>query len=396
VACVILALALSIDLTFFLAKVLLVISQWSSFWPFYLIWYLGLRATDFLTDLAPLICFGGVFWAEITHTTSRERLVVWLSGRSIRRCLVPALIFGVAVGAIEVTLNLYLRPTAVMTMASNHLGFYGEHLDPRPQLDPQWFAAGNDLIQATVEPGTPPALHDIRVYRMDDSLALRSVFRAKIAKPLDDHVWLLSDGTRWSVTNLLDGSNTQKDTFVASDHEEAFAKLSLNLDLPAVWLNNSQTAPRYLPNKTFLEILKGAMHSDSDFRTWRQARFSLPIFCITMPIIAAILSIRFMSSGVALSTVCLIALMGYLANTAMKVFVLLGEHGYLAPLVASWSVPTVVAFICAAAATLGGRTKTCSVLNSAESRAVNSPAKAVAYRASLTDDTALQRQDYQS
>src|ERR1700685_3107143 len=78
--CAIIALAVSIDLTLFLSKVLAVVSEWPRFWGISVAWYVVLRATDFLAELLPLTCFVGVFWAEVVHTLSQERLVGWVGG----------------------------------------------------------------------------------------------------------------------------------------------------------------------------------------------------------------------------------------------------------------------------------------------------------------------------
>jgi lipopolysaccharide export system permease protein len=376
--CVILVLALSIDLTFFLTKILTTISQWSKFWPAYLAWFIGLRATDFLAELLPLISFGGVLWTEFAHTTSRERLVVWLSGRTLLQCLVPALVFGAAIGIVELALNLYLRPMSVMTMAANHLGIYGERFDSSPRPDPQWLAAGHDLVQAIVEPGQPPSLHAVRVYRMDGAFELRSVFRAKTAKPADDHAWMLTDGTRWRVGGEADGSPAQSGSF----SEESFAQQKLDLELAPVWVDNFRIPPRYLLNDVFLAIIKIGSPPNSEFRTWQQARYSIALFCAAMPLLAAVLWMLLMASDFNLVMMGLITLAGYLANTVMKVFILLGEHGYVTPIAAGWSLPAFVLLFCAAIAALKGGWQ---IPLAADSRALRSAQRRVASPAIRND-----------
>ena len=146
--CVVLVLALSIDLTLFLAKVVSTVSAWPGFLPLSLAWYILLRATDFLAELLPLACFIGVFCAEIAHTISHERLLVWLSGRRPRQCLVPVLIFGAIVGVIQGTLNIYLRPLAVMTMAVEKSRFIRRAVWAAPSAHPSM-----DCYGAEPDPG---------------------------------------------------------------------------------------------------------------------------------------------------------------------------------------------------------------------------------------------------
>ena len=178
-----------------------------------------------------------MFWAEIVHTNAQERLIVWLSGRAAQQCLVPVLTFGVIVGLMQFSLNVFFRPVAVMTMAADHLGSYGERFDPRPQPHPQWIAVGRDLIQAVIEPGSPPLLRDVRVYRMNDALVLRSFHLAKLAKPIDDHSWILIDGRRWTSPLGTQESRSFQDQSVFSGGDVQFDKEELDLKLAPAWIN---------------------------------------------------------------------------------------------------------------------------------------------------------------
>lgn len=354
VACAILVLALSIDLTLFLPKILVTIADWPNYSAVYLAWYLLLRATDFLAELLPLACFFGVLWAEIVHTMSQERLVVWLSGRAAQQCLVPVVLFGAMVGLAELALNIYLRPIAVMAMAVNHLGSYGERFDPRPLPHPQWFAAGRDLVQAIVVPGSPPTLRDVRVYRMDDAMALQTFFRARTAHPVDDRTWLLFDGYRW--TSPIDASGAKPAPAggkpIESDEEVPFAQERLDLRVAPIWINNFRIGARYLTNDVFTALGKAEFSPDSEFRTWKQVRYSLSLFCAAMPLLAASLSLLLMATEIRFAMVCFIAITGYMSNTAMKLFVLLGEHDYVSPVTAGWLVPGLLLLICAVAVSM--------------------------------------------
>jgi lipopolysaccharide export system permease protein len=318
-------------------------------------WYVVLRATDFLAELLPLTCFVGVFWAEVVHTLSQERLVVWLSGRAVQQCLVPVLLFGTLVGAAELALNIYLRPLAVMQMAVDHLGSYGERFDPRPLPDPQWLAAGRDLIQAVVEPGSPPVLHEVKVYRLDESLALESFYQAKLAKPLDDHNWLLLDGSRWTspLAENRPALNLDEANPVVAEQEVPFAQETLDLKVAPVWINNFHVEARYLTNDVFSALRKVNFSPDSEFRTWAQARYSLSLFGLALPLLGAVLSMLLLATDISLPALCIVALLCYAANSAMKLFVLLGEHDHVSPVIAAWTVPVFLLLLCAVAVRWG-------------------------------------------
>jgi lipopolysaccharide export system permease protein len=348
VTCAILTIALSIDLTFYLSKVLGTISHWQSSWvSIHLARYLVLRGTDFLAELLPLACFFGAFWAEIEHTFSRERLIVWLSGRTPQQCLLPVLLFGIFVGGVQLALNYYLRPLAVMAMAKDHLGFYGERFDPRPQPDPRWVAAGSDVIQAIVEPGDPPSLRDVKIYRMNKELSLQTFFRAKAARPVKAGEWLIIDGYQWSPPRILyqDGSTSAK-TEPAATETTPFTEKIIDLNISPTWINNDRVNARYLTNDVFSALGKEQFFPDFEFRTWEHARWSLPLFCIAMPLLATSLSLLLLARKIEFAQLAIIAVMGYLANALMKVFILLGEHGQVPAAVASWLIPMTTLAVC--------------------------------------------------
>jgi len=349
VACAILVIALSIDLTFFLAKLLAVVppSHTSSTF-FLLVRFCILRGTDFLAELLPLICFFGVFWTEIAHTTSRERLTVWLSGRTPNQCLLPALLFGLIVGVSQLVLNYYVRPLAVMTMAEDRLGTYGERFDPRPLPYPQWFAAGDDIVQAMVEPGEPASLRDVKIYCMNPSLSLQTFFRANVAKPISRGKWRLIDGYRWS--SPQDASQSNLAAFdvkpPAMEARTPFAEETIDLELSPIWLNTYRVNARYLTHDVFSALGKEHFSPDSEYRTWGQVRWSLPMFCVALSLLATSLSLMLIARGTGFLQLAIIAGAGYFANTLMKLLILLGEHGYVKVAVAGWLMPLITLAVC--------------------------------------------------
>ncbi|MDE2470512.1 MAG: LptF/LptG family permease [Bradyrhizobium sp.] len=349
VGCAVLTIALSIDSSLFLSKVLTTISTWNTSWSaLYVGWYLVLRGTDFLAELLPLVCFLGAFWTEIAHTLSSERLVVWLSGRTPWQCVLPVLLFGLIVGGVQLALNRYLRPDAVMSLAKNHLGFYGEHFDPRPLPYQQWFAAGHDIVQARVEPGEPATLRDINIYRMDDALSLKAFIRAKSAIPVGRDKWKLVDGYRWSATETQERpSFSRRDPKAPALSEQIpFANEITELNLSPVWLNNNRIGARYLTTDVFASLEHEDFSPAYEFRTWQRARWSLALFCAAMPLLAASLSLVFLAKRITPAALIIIAIAGYAANTLMKISVLLGEHGQVSPVMAAWFVPVLVLLAC--------------------------------------------------
>ncbi|MCW5705147.1 MAG: LptF/LptG family permease [Hyphomicrobiales bacterium] len=350
VSCAILTIALSIDSTLFLSKVLATISTWNTSWTaLYVAWYLLLRATDFLAELLPLACFLGAFWTEVAHTRSRERLVIWLSGRTPWQCMLPALLFGLIVAGAQLALNLYFRPNAVMAMARDHLGSYGERFDPRPLPYPQWFASGHNIVQAFVEPGDPATLRDVKIYRMDETLSLHEFLRAKSARPAGRDEWTLIDGYRWTSSQATEQlSSGWSPGSPGPDDQIPFSSENITLNLSPVWLNNNRIGARYLTGDVFTALKKEDFSPAFEFRTWQQARWSLALFCTAMVLLATRLSLATIAKRITFVPLIAIAIAGYGANSLMKVSILLGEHGYVPAPAAAWLAPVLILSACGA------------------------------------------------
>ena len=82
----------------------------------------ALRLPDLLPPFLPFATFLGVVWSESAFTESRERLLIWNSGRSPIFCLVPALLAGVVMGVVLFGMDAWLRPAAIHVQIAQKLG----------------------------------------------------------------------------------------------------------------------------------------------------------------------------------------------------------------------------------------------------------------------------------
>ena len=76
-------------------------------------WLTCLRLPDLLPPFLPFATFLGVVWSESAFTESRERLLIWNSGRSPLLCMTPALFAGLVMGGVLLGLDGWLRPAAI-------------------------------------------------------------------------------------------------------------------------------------------------------------------------------------------------------------------------------------------------------------------------------------------
>jgi lipopolysaccharide export system permease protein len=315
-------------------------------------WYLVLRSADILAKNLPLTIYLAILWCELAHTYSSERIAVGVSGRSPLQCLTPALVLGVIFGCFQLTLDLWLRPAAVMEQSREHLGNFGERFDRRPTPTIRWIKFGNDLVSARIDYGPPPSLRDVTLYRLEFDGQPHEVAIAKTAVPgTSPSTWVLADGFYWdwiknqTLPTATGGSQASAEPSAA--HEFALREISLDLD--PLWLSNLNIDGKYLPQP----ILQSLASSNSpgvptsDFRTWLQVRYARGLYVLGMVLLAASLGQIALYRLPPLYSLLGMVLAGYFTTVAVKVFEILGEQGAVPPIIAGWLIPVLL--ICCAA-----------------------------------------------
>jgi lipopolysaccharide export LptBFGC system permease protein LptF len=331
VASIILAVALSIDLARYLGSVLDADRSGTLLGrALFVLWYIGIRATDRITEYLPLICFFGVLVTEIHETRSLHRLIFQITGRAPSQCLAPLLVFSLLAGAGELALLVYLRPAAVMAQAAARVGEYGLAFNRSPTTQPKWIAAGDDLVLANIEfTSSPPSLRDVRMFRLDGRHRLREILDATSATPQSgEKTWLMNDGRR------------AFDTGAAT--ESRFSALSIRLDIDPLWLRYFGIDAKYLPNGVFRRFASIAFQPNSDYRTWKQARIGVAVMTAEMGLLAGCLSLLLLTTKIRLPAVLFVLASGYGAHILSGALLVLGEYGRISPAAAVWLVPILM------------------------------------------------------
>ncbi len=168
-----------------------------------------LRIPDLLPPFIPFATFLGVVWSEGAFTGSRERMLIWNSGRSPLQCVAPAIMIGVLMGAALFALDGYLRPAAIAVQIHEKLGREGIRLDRTRSSGNHWFALPNGLLRAEIVYGPPLSLRDVTIYTLDAVGHLSEVDTAALASPLgSEDQWLLRNGHYWNVKSWNVGVGT--------------------------------------------------------------------------------------------------------------------------------------------------------------------------------------------
>ena len=308
-----------------------------------LAWLAVLRLPDLLPPFIPFATFLGVVWSESAFTESRERLLIWNSGRSPLFCLVPALLAGLAMGTSLFVMDAWLRPAAIHVQIAQRLGREGIRLDRSQNGGSHWIALPDGLLRADIEYGPPLRLHNVTVYKLDTEGHLAEVDTATTAQPLAKDRWLLEDGHSW-LANAEERGNILTTTPGREEVEVPFKARSIVMALDDAWLRNLGLSPQYLPLGELKTLARARIMSrDLDgYKTRLQLVFGEPLFTCVMALLGsclAMLTFAFQTRWLALVGVLLA---GYLAHFASKAFILMGEFAYMAPFFAGWLAPILL------------------------------------------------------
>jgi lipopolysaccharide export system permease protein len=302
----------------------------------------ALRLPDLLPPFIPFAAFLGVVWSESAFTESRERLLIWNSGRSPLFCLTPALMAGLIMGAGLFVVDAWIRPAAIHVQIAEKLGREGIRLDRSQSGGNHWIALPDGLLRAEIEYGPPLKLHDVTIYKMDSDGHLAEVDTAEVAQPQTDGRWLLENGHYWRADSADRGDVLTSST--REENEIPFTTRTIAMALDDLWLRNLGLSPQYL-HLTDLRALARAQIMSRDlsgYRTRLQLVFGETLFTCVMALLGACLSMLYFAYQTRWFALVTVLLTGYLAHFASKAFLLMGEFGYIAPFFGGWLAPLLL------------------------------------------------------
>jgi lipopolysaccharide export LptBFGC system permease protein LptF len=339
VTSVLLAIALTIDLW----PQFQIVATSSGSSPLHATWniirFSALRTPWLIAPFLSFATFLGVVWTEVVHTQSGERMLIWNSGRSPVQCLAPIALLGLVLGVGEFVLDAYLGPASMAVQMQERLGLDGQRLDRTRTGDSAWIALPDGLVTAQISYGPPPVLRNVTFFRRDPGGLLTEVDIADTART-DPGTgrWILYDGHSWA-TKKGTGDSSFGDS--SGELMIPFTSRTVSLDIDSLWLTEFGIEPQYLP----LDTLRRLTVSDRDpeslsrYRTRLQVLYGEMLLPGAMALLAASLCMLLMAYTTPASAVVGIVFVGYLVHFATKACLLLGQTGYMAPVLAGWLVP---------------------------------------------------------
>jgi len=345
---------------FIMTSVLLAIALTIDLWPqFHLIadshgrgalaaiWgvvrFAALRTPGLVAPFFAFATFLGVVWTEVVHTQSGERMLVWNSGRSPVQCLTPVILLGVILGVAEFTMDAYLGPAAMAVQMHERLGLDGQRLDRTRRGDNHWIAVTGGLLNTEIEYGPPSVLHNLTFYRRDASGLLTEVDMAAVARQLPGtKLWLMRNGRFWTPEqgphSAVALESSTGETMIP------FAERTVSLDLDPLWLHVFGMESQYLP----MSVLRALTRTDTGpeskglYRTRLHVLYGETLLPGAMALLAVSLSMLLLAYGTPPTAMVGIVFAGYLAHFGTKACLLMGQNGYMPPVLAGWFVPAAL------------------------------------------------------
>lgn len=301
--------------------------------------YMVLRLADLTPVLLPLGSFMGLFWSEITLTQTRERVAVWNGGRTPLQSLVPVLMIGAVLGAVQVACLAWLRPAAVGIQIAERLGSYGERFDRTPGAGGErWIKLPDHLIRARID-YPARALMDVDLFELTREGRLAGRVRAERAEPDGAGRWRFTRGSRW--TGPPDGV---ADFARGTGEARWFDTETLALPLEPLWLAWLGVDARHIPTGQLGELAAMAdrLPDGPAFRTWWHIRFGQALLPLGMMLVASALSMILIGQRATFGAMMAVGLTGYFLHVSISISVWLGEYGRIPAVLATWIVPLLL------------------------------------------------------
>lgn len=344
-------IALSIDLAQNAGKVLAQNPSPETTGPLaHLAWYTLLRVVDILTRLLVVATFLAVLWWELRHTQTRERVSVWNTGAPPVQRLGAVLMLGCLLGAMQFSLETWLRPAVVMEQARTGLGTYGQRYDRREIDRFRWIQIGDQLMSARIDYGPPPALRNLTIYRLNEEGELFEIVKADHGYPVSERgdLWALREVRLWTQDHAARGRS--HDTLRHQDggglrSTGLLDHHTIALDLDPLWLSYRGIAAKYLPQPVLSRLAAGHAqgYDTADYRTWLYARVASAFLPGLIALLAATVAMFSPARMPGINGFIGMFITGYLAHVLLKLFWVLGERGFSSHLVAAWFVPVTLA-----------------------------------------------------
>lgn len=306
-----------------------------------LVHYVFLRAAFVLPQLLPVAAMMGVLWAEFALSKSNERSMIFGSGRAPIYSVVPALVFGVVIGAMQFGAVNITRTYSAQAQAEAGYRNYGAGFTRKETAVSEWFATEGTVFNGRIAFGPDPVLKEVVVYRIAPSGKLETIITADQATALPAAGgWEFQNGKVWSFSWAEDGWS-----WLARADESFFSSIAEQVPLSPVWADYIGIDPHLLPLGPLRQLAtaQGSVPNALSFRAAYQQRYSDVLICIAMALVGAGLALTMFKPQTEPLRLLAVVAIGYAVHVGTTTLTLFGESGLVPLLVSVWIWPTFLA-----------------------------------------------------
>ena len=302
----------------------------------------ALRTPGLIAPLLPFATFIGVLWSEVAHTQSGERMLVWNSGRSPLQCLAPVLLVGLILGTADFVMDAWLGPSSMGIQMAEQLGRDGERLSRTKWSKPAWMAAGGGILRAEIEYGPPPVLRNVMFFARDENGKLGEVDVAPAARWQDGtDNWVLQKGQFWKpgtkgeVTRTVIMGKASRQTMTPFDEK------AITLAIDPLWFTWYDLQPQYIPLPVLAKLAASDRLPDAhgQYATRLHVVLAEALLPGLMALLASSLAMLLIAYRTSAPALVGIVFAGYIAHFGTKACLIMGQNGYMNPMLAGWLVP---------------------------------------------------------
>jgi lipopolysaccharide export system permease protein len=316
----------------------------------------ALRTPGLIAPLLPFATFIGVVWTEVAHTQSGERMLVWNSGRSPLQCLAPVVLAGVILGGADFLMDGFLGPASMNIQMTERLGRDGVRLDRGKLSEPAWMTAGGGILKAEIQYGPPPVLRNVMFFERDNAGRLTEVDVAPVAYWQEDKGhWVMPQGKYWHAKGSGDVTRTVLFGRQRAQTLLPFEGKTIRLDVDPLWFTWYDLQPQYIPLPALAQL--AASDKAPDARGQYETRLHIVLAELVLPglmaMLASSLAMLLLAYGTTAPAVIAIVFSGYIAHFGIKACLIMGQNGYMNPLIAGWLVPALLVIVIAGVFAVG-------------------------------------------
>lgn len=289
--------------------------------------YLLYRSSDIVGRLLPMAGLVGGFIAELLRHQRLEPVILSAAGARPSLFFAALLGAGLMVGSVQLALEAWWRPAAVLAQIDLGVGAYAARFH-HGDHGRRWFIDGDRAIEARVMRGPAADLRDIRVFEGVGQGNLRRILSAERAQPTSDPlIWELQNAIVWQSHSAAS----------AVMQPQTHQRLRLPLPLSLTHVRYHGIYGYYLPNNALLDLVR-VTGSDR----WAEAQTSLMrrVTALFLPGLFMFLGASLAQAGrngrlLAWWRLLALGTLGYVSVVSVKSFWTLGDYGAVSPLAAT-------------------------------------------------------------